>query len=200
MERIVNTSISKFLFSNKLLSNVQFGFRPQSSTQEALLSATNSWHAMLSKHKQIAAVFLDVRKAFNSVPHHQLIKALHSIGIQGPLLNWFRSYLTSRFQRVVLDGTTSDPVPVTSGVPQGSILGPLMFNIFMNALSLVTLSTNCQIILYADDILLFKPIDSSDDLQDFQQDLQNICNWIQDSGLRPNHVKTQLLPITRSRN
>ena len=75
-----------------------------------------------------------------------------------------------------------------------------MFNIFKNSLSLVSLSTNCQIILYADDILLFKPIDSSDDLQDFQQDLQNICNWIQDSGLRPNHVKTQLLPITRSRN
>ena len=119
LERIVHTSVSKFLFSNKLLSNVQFRFKPRSSMQEALLSATNAWHAMLSKHKQIAAVFLDVRKAFNSVPHHQLIKALHSIGIQGPLLNWFRSYLTSRFQRVVLDGTTSDPVPVTSGVPQG---------------------------------------------------------------------------------
>ena len=73
--------------------------------------------------KQVAAVFLDVKKTFDSVPHHQLIRALHSIGIQGPLLNWLRGYLTSRSQQVILDGVAaSSPIAVTSGVPQGSIL------------------------------------------------------------------------------
>ena len=102
---------------------IQFGFRPRLSTQEALLSITNSWHSLLTKHRQAAAVFLDVKKAFDSVPHCHLIKALHSIGIQGRLLNWFRDYLTSRFQHVILDGHLSSAVPVTSSVPQGSILG-----------------------------------------------------------------------------
>ena len=74
----------------------------------------------------------------------------------------FRDYLSGRSQRVVLDGEISEGVNVTSRVPQGSILGPLMFNIFMNSISLVLLSPNCYLIIYADDILLFKPIDESD--------------------------------------
>ena len=155
---------------------------------------------MLSKHKLIAAVFLDVKKAFDSVSHHQLIHSLHSIGIQGSLLDWFRDYLSGRSQRVVLDGEISEGVNVTSGVPQGSILGPLMFNIFMNSISLVPLSSNCYLILYADDILLFKPIDNESDLNDFHRDLQAISDWILHHGLRLNHTKTQFLPISRSRN
>ena len=154
---------------------------------------------LLGKHKKIAAVFLDVRKAFDSVPHHMLIKSLSSIGIQGSLLLWLQNYLTSRSQQVVLDGFSSDPVAVTSGVPQGSILGPLLFNIFMNSISTVPLSANCHLALYADDILIYKPIDNSTDLSTFQNDTQNIINWICGNGLTPNHTKTQLLPITRSR-
>ena len=154
---------------------------------------------MLVNHSKIAAVFLDVKKAFDSVPHSHLIKALHSIGIQGSLLNWFRDYLTLRSQRVVLDGKVSSPVPVTSGVPQGSILGPLMFNIFMNSVAQTPLSCNCHLVLYADNILLFKPIDNQYDLQAFQNDLQLITDWIQQHGLNPNHQKKQLLIISRSR-
>ncbi len=100
--------LSSTLSKHDLLSNVQFGFRPRASTQEALLSVTNTWHSLLTKHS------LDVKKAFDSVPHHQLIRSLHAIGVQGPLLNWFRDYLTSRSQRVVLDGETSSTVPITS--------------------------------------------------------------------------------------
>ena len=143
LERLIHHHVSRFLSKHYLLSDIQFGFRPRSSTQEALLSVTNIWHSMLAKHTQIAAVFLYVKKAFDSVPHNRLIKSLHSIGIQGPLLNWFRDYLTSRSQQVVLDGKSSTTTPVTPGVPQGSILGPLMFNIFMNSISKIPLSADC---------------------------------------------------------
>jgi len=84
---LFHSHITKFLTKNKRLSNIQFGFGPCSSTQGALLSISNSWHSLLTKHRQVAAVFLDVKKAFDSVPHCHLIKALHSIGIQGRLLN-----------------------------------------------------------------------------------------------------------------
>ena len=178
LERIVHNKISNFLYSNKLLSNCQFGFRPRSSTQEALLSATHCWHQLLSSHRQVAAVFIDAKKAFDSVPHNYLISSLADIGICGPLLRWLSDYLTGRQQRVVLDGTVSHPAPVTSGVPQGSILGPLLFNIHMNSISSLLLSQNARLILYADDILLFKPVNSAADVAHLQQDVNLILSWM----------------------
>ena len=100
----------------------------------------------------------------------------------------------------MIDGHLSSAVPVTSGVPQGSILGPLLFNIYMNSISKLQLSPNARLVLYADDILLFKPIDNAKDKEDFQNDLSLISDWIQQHGLHINHLKTQLLPISRCKN
>ncbi len=123
-----------------------------------------------------------------------MISSLSKMGISGPLLTWFKDYLTGRSQRVVLEGYTSDPTRVTSGVPQGSILGPLMFNIFMNSITDVHLSQDTELALYTDDILLFKPIDNQTDVKDLQQDIiDRIMTWISEQGLSPNHSKTQLL-------
>ena len=124
---------------------------------------------------------------FNSVSHYQLIHSLHSIVIQGSLLNWFRDYLSGRSQRVVLDGEISGRVNVIPPVfPRVLSLG--MFNIFMNSISLVPLSSNCYLILYADDILLFKPVDEESDLNDFHRDLQAISNWILHHGLQKSTI------------
>ena len=138
LERIIYSRISSFLIRTSSYPT------PRSSTQEALLSVTNSWHQLLAKIQQVAAVCLFFRCKnsinFDSVPHHQLIATLEKTGIRSPLLNWICDYLTDREQRVVLDGTISDPTPVTSGVPQGSILRPLLFNIFMNSISELPIS------------------------------------------------------------
>ena len=111
-------------------------------------------------------------------------------------MRWLSDYLTGRQQRVVLDGTVSHPAPVTSGVPQGSILGPLLFNIHMNSISCLPLSQNARLILYTDDILLFKPVNSAAAVSHLQQDVNLILPWMDTYGLTPNHSKTQLLPIT----
>ena len=200
LERLVHTKLLNYILSNNLLSERQHGFRPGSSTQEALLLATNDWQYMLSSNKQVAAVFLDIRKAFDSVPHHHLITSLSKLGVSGPLLKWFKSYLSDRQQRVVLDGETSASCSVTSGVPQGSILGPLLFIIFMNSLTGLPLSPNTKLLLYADDILLYKPINSQEDSSAFQQDVDSINNWMNEHNLTLNTSKSHLMQITRSRN
>ena len=200
LERIIHNRVSNYLSSNKLLSDRQFGFRKGFSTQEALLSVTNDWHKQLSSNQQVAAVFFDLRKAFDSVPHHLITKSLSSFGISGSLLAWFTDYLAGRQQRVVLDGFSSSLSPVTSGVPQGSILGPLLFITFMDSLNQLPLTSNSRLILYADDIVLYKPINNQADLNLLQEDINAISKWTKEHGLSLNSSKTNILPITRSRH
>ena len=140
------------LLSNSIISRQQFGFRPQSSTQEALLAATNDWHQYLDSNLSVGCVAFDLSKAHDSLPHPTILSNLSQEGIHGRLLDWFQNYLSNRLQKVVLDGHESSTAHVTSGVPQGSILGPLLFTISMDPLTSLSLSKDSKIILYADDI------------------------------------------------
>lgn len=119
LERIVHNRLLKYLTTNKLLSSRQFGFRPASSTQEALLAVTKDWSSSLDKGTSVAAVFFDLSKAFDKVPHCQLLSSLIDIGLSGSLLRWFHSYLSNRSQRVVVDGCVSVVQPVSSGLYTG---------------------------------------------------------------------------------
>ena len=130
-------------------------------------------------------------------PHSVILDALDRVGVHGPLYSWFESYLTGRSQRVVLDGYTSQTVCVSSGVPQGSILGPLLFILAMNPLTNVSLSTSTHLILYADDILVYKPIRCYLDRVALQNDVNIIVDWIDSTGLRLNPTKTKLMISSR---
>ena len=196
LERFIHNSLLDYILSNSLLSSNQFGFRPGSSTQEALLTATTDWHSFLDSHSDVAAVFFDLSKAFDSIPHEGILDSLRHVGVHGPLLKWFSSYLSDRQQRVVLDGQRSPLIKISSGVPQGSILGPLLFIIYMDHISNVTLSPKTRIILYADDILLYAPITAKFSLQ---SDIDAISSWISSAGLSLNLSKTKFLVLSRKR-
>ena len=136
-------------------------------------------------------------KAFDKVPHHSLLLSLAKIGVSGSLLQWFENYLTHRTQRVVLSGSSSTSLPVQSGVPQGSILGPLLFIIYINSIAEVHFSPGSSLILYADNILLYRPIVNKHNHVLLQQDVDLIAIWINSSGLSINPKKSTLLILSR---
>ena len=116
LERVVHSALLDHCLSESVLSPSQFGFRPLSSTQEALLSLTRFWHNTMEGNGTNVCVFLDVAKAFDSVPHDRVVTALSRSGVSGSLLDWFRSYLTNRRQFVAVQGVSSSLAPVSSGV------------------------------------------------------------------------------------
>ena len=140
------------------LSDCQWGFRACRSTVSALLVTVHNWLQLMESGKDVCAVFLDYRKAFDSVPYARLMRKLQDIGLHVNLLAWLHDYLTLRRQQVVVDGATSSQIAVVSGVPQGSVLGPLLFSIYINGITEVDISLQSCSVLYCDDVLLYRGI------------------------------------------
>ena len=173
----------------------QSGFLPHHSTITQLLEIYHILLEALDKRKEIVICFLDISKAFDRVSHRALINKLRKFNIDGDLLEWFINYLSNRKQRVTIDGVSSDWKDVLAGVPQGSILGPLLFLIFIND---VTENINSIIRLFADDTSLLLPsIDLSTDLDVLQRDLDKIHQWAQKWAVNFNSDKTKTLLISR---
>ena len=156
MERIVHRQLIKVLETNHLISNYQHGFRHQCSTVSLLLTAVHDLAACLERRHSIHCIFLDLAKAFDSVPHTRLLLKLECLGIRGNLLSWLGYFLTKRFQRVVINGTFSQWLPVLSGVPQGSVLGPLLFLLYVDDIHHCVSYSSVQ--MFADDIALYREI------------------------------------------
>ena len=146
----------------------------------------------LDQNKQVDMLYLDFSKAFDSVDHDILLYKLQKHGINGVLLRWFESYLNDRWQRVVIEGAASTWSPMTSGVPQGSILEPLLFIIFINDLpDNASYSTNSA--LYADDSKLYREVTSISDCQSLQDDLTELEKWSMDSRMKFNTEKCKVI-------
>ena len=196
LEHIVCKSILDHFDLYKILSILQHGFRKCLSCETQLLLTIHDLTSMFDQKKQVDMAILDFSKAFDTVPHERLLHKLHHYGIRKSTLAWIRAFLTNRTQRVVIEGVGSDPVTVKSGVPQGTVLGPLLFLAFINDLPDHVLS---QVRLFADDCLLYRPITSEQDHIILQQDLDALQKWADTWGMRFNAKKCYILRISRAR-
>ena len=148
---------------------------------------------------RVGCIFIDLKKAFDSLPHQALLNKLPNLNLPPHLSAWMSDYFNLRFQRVILGGHSSSWSPVTSGVPEGSLLGPLLFLVYVSDNFDLHLSPNAILMVYADGILLFKPIATSSDLTALQSDLNLISDWLSNNLLTTNVNTTKLMIISRKR-
>ena len=149
LEKAFHSQVYSYLEENQILTPKQFVFRPKLSTEIALAHFTDNILGNMDKGLTTGAVFLDLSKAFDTVNHSRLFDKLQSTGFSSDTVKWFQSYLTNRKQVTAIVNQTSSSKPVPVGVPQGSVLGPLLFLIYVNDLPLHV--SHCEMSLYADD-------------------------------------------------
>ena len=188
------------LINHAPLSVNQWGFQSGRSTVTSLLATTHDWHRFLDQRKDVMCVFFDFRKAFDTVPHHRLMTRLVELGIHPTLLAWLCSYLSRRCQHVIVNGQSSSSKYVLSGVPQGSVLGPLLFLIYIDTILSLELSESSKISLYADDVLLYKPIVTSSSFHELQVDINNISMWTSINLMSLNTEKCKCMLLTNKRS
>ena len=152
MEKIIRDQLIKYMEANTLFSEYQHGFRSGRSCITQLIEAIEMWTEEVDMRNSVDVIYLDFQKAFDTVPHQRLLKKLSAYGIQGKLYSWIEDFLKERKQKVVLNGEESEWAPVSSGIPQGSVLGPTLFLIYINDLPEVV---NSCIKLFADDTKLY---------------------------------------------
>ncbi|XP_071479519.1 uncharacterized protein [Diadema antillarum] len=196
VEHIIHSQIMRHLDTHGLLAESQFGFRRGHSCESQLLITVQDLAAGLRDKQQIDAVLLDLSKAFDRVPHKRLLLKLHFYGIRGQLLSWIHDFLQGRTQRVTIEGVKSDTTTVSSGVPQGPVLGPLLFLVFINDLPEYVSSS---IPLYADDALIYRSIESLQDTEALHQDLANVQEWEKRWLMSFNPDKCEVLRISNKR-
>ena len=192
MEKFIVNAITNHLFRNHLISENQHGFLMGRSTVTQLLETLAIWTAELDKGNNMNILYCDFKKAFDTVPHKRLLEKIKSYGIKGEVLSWITDFLAERKQRVCVNGKLSEWKNVTSGVPQGSVLGPLLFVIYINDLED---SVNCGVKLYADDTKIFAVVNNDIESKDFQKQIDSLTRWSETWKLHFHPDKCHILKI-----
>ena len=174
MERLIRDELVEHMSRNNFFSPFQYGFFSGKSCVTQLLEFLDEITDALDQEEDVDVIYLDFCKVFDKVPHKSLMKKLWGYEIRGQVYNWMKEFLSSRTQRVVVNGKFSNVEHVTSGIPQGSVLGPVLFVIFINDLPDVI---QCCIELFADDSKIYRRVTNKDHIQMLQASLNNAILW-----------------------
>ena len=196
-EHILTSNILKHLDKNDILTDCQHGFRARRSCETQLLTLAEELVSGMHKGQQHDLIVLDFSKAFDRVPHERLLRKLDHYGVRGSTLKWIRAFLTDRVQQVTVEGATSGSVQVLSGVPQGTVLGPLLFLVFINDLPDCV---DSRIRLFDDDCILYRFIKERHDCELLQSDLNNLAAWEKKWGMAFHPEKCSAIRVTRAKN
>jgi hypothetical protein len=177
MERVVSADMLHYLRQNNIISNHQHGFLSGRSTSTNLLETLNDWTLAIKNRQSIIVAYIDYSKAFDCVTREKLLIKLSAYGITGNLLKWIDSFLSNRTQRTRVGSSLSDIVYLTSGVVQGSVIGPLLFLLFINEISELLCCDRCTCKLYADDVKLYTAVFLNEDTALLQNKLDVLFEW-----------------------
>jgi hypothetical protein len=195
LEKIMNSRLIHYLEYYKLLSHSQFGFRTKRSTNDAVQFLTNYIVTNLDNNDKVIVIFLDLAKAFDTVPAPLLLSKIEKLGVRDKQLELFTDYLSDRYQRVKIGEYYSDDLPIGYGVPQGSVLGPTLFLTYINGLCDLEL-TNGKIVAFADDTaLLFRAKTWPDAFKYAQLGFDKVVKWLSENKLTLNVAKTKYIPF-----
>ena len=200
LERVVKQQVVWYLENNSIITDCQYGFREQKSCELAIQNAVCSWKQDISIGKKIGVIFIDLKRAFETIDRVRLVQKMEKYGIKGTVKTWFERYLSNRRQKVKCGKHMSEEIGVECGVPQGSVLGPLLFLIYINDILQVRLD-GCHMKLFADDLIVYSSSDSVGNIKTIlKKQMRLVEKWLNVNKLKLNIKKTKFLLLHGKRN
>lgn len=195
LELVVKEQLELYLESNDIITEHQSGFRKQHSCETAIQTIIDDWKLIISEGEMVGVIFMDLKRAFETVNRGKLVEKLYQYGIRGTVLEWFQSYLDNRMQQVRVGDIVSGLMATKYGVPQGSVLGPLLFIIYINDI-VKSCPKGCNIKLFADDTIVYVTGVSCEEIEQKMNRWFNVIEeWMNTNGLKLNASKTKYMVV-----